>query len=105
MSQLANALEGGPGKEGWGGVPYVRIDGETDSRDRRTACLQFKEDPAIRVALLSITAAGTSHCCSQELPTVLLTGGLYCVADQESPTVLLTTIPNCVADKGSPLCC
>ncbi len=61
MSKLANALEGSPGKEGWGGVPYVRIDGETDSRDRRTACLQFKEDPAIGVALLSITAAGTSH--------------------------------------------
>ncbi|KAL0027354.1 hypothetical protein WJX79_003195 [Trebouxia sp. C0005] len=59
MSKLANALEGGQGKEGWGGVPYVRIDGETDSRDRRTACLQFKEDPSIRAALLSITAAGT----------------------------------------------
>lgn len=59
MSRLANALEGNQaGKEGWPGVPYVRIDGETDSRDRRTACLQFREDPAIRAALLSITAAG-----------------------------------------------
>lgn len=88
MSKLAHALEGSPGKEGWGGVPYVRIDGETDSRDRLTACLQFKEDPAIRAALLSITAAGTSHCCSQEVPTVLL-----------------TAIPNCVAGQTSPLCC
>lgn len=61
MSRLANALEGNQGKDGWGGVPYVRIDGETDSRDRRTACLQFKEDPAIRAALLSITAAGMVH--------------------------------------------
>ena len=61
MSRLANALEGNEGKDGWGGVPYVRIDGQTDSRDRRTACLQFKEDPAIRVALLSITAAGMSE--------------------------------------------
>ena len=82
MSKLANALEGGQGKEGWGGVPYVRIDGETDSRDRRTACLQFKEDPSIRAALLSITAAGTSHCCSQEVPTVLLTATPYCVASK-----------------------
>jgi hypothetical protein len=81
MSKLANALEGGPGKEGWGGVPYVRIDGETDSRDRRTACLQFKEDPAIRVALLSITAAGTSHCCSQEVLSELLPKSPHCVAD------------------------
>lgn len=85
MAKLANALEGGPGQEGWGGVPYVRIDGETDSRDRRTACLQFKEDPAIRVALLSITAAGASHCCSQEVPTVLLTSTPNCVSDEESP--------------------
>ncbi len=77
MSKLANALEGGPGKEGWGGVPYVRIDGETDSRDRRTACLQFKEDPAIRVALLSITAAGTSHCCSQEVLSAVALQGVH----------------------------
>ena len=63
ISRLANTLEAPPGgKEGWGGVPYVRIDGDTDSRDRRSACLQFKEDPAIRVALLSITAAGVHHC-------------------------------------------
>ena len=61
MSQLANALEGTSGKEGWTGVPYVRIDGDTDSRDRQTACLQFREDPAIRVALLSITAAGALY--------------------------------------------
>ena len=58
MSKLANALEGHQGKDSWAGVPYVRIDGETNSRDRRTASIQFREDPAIRVALLSITAAG-----------------------------------------------
>jgi mannitol-1-phosphate/altronate dehydrogenase len=87
MSKLANALEGGPGKEGWGGVPYVRIDGETDSRDRRTACLQFKEDPAIRVALLSITAAGTCYCCSQEVSTVLLRTMPDCVADSDPQVV------------------
>ena len=66
MSRLANALEGNNSRDGWGGVPYVRIDGETDGRDRRTACLQFKEDPSIRVALLSITAAGGS-CCTAPL--------------------------------------
>ena len=75
MSRLANALEGSQGNQGWTGVPYVHIDGDTDSRDRQTACLQFREDPTIRVALLSITAAGTllraqaslfeKQCCSR----------------------------------------
>lgn len=73
MSRLANALEGSQGREGWAGVPYVRIDGDTDGRDRQAACLRFSEDPSIRVALLSITAAGERYlhspeCCSQHLP-------------------------------------
>lgn len=63
MGQLANALEGQDG-EGPGRVPYVRVDGDTDGRDRRAAVLTFHEDPSIRVALLSITAAGA--------PTALL---------------------------------
>ena len=57
MSQLANALEG-QDSEGSGQVPYVRVDGDTDSRDRRSAVLKFREDPSVKVALLSITAAG-----------------------------------------------
>ena len=57
MSQLANALEGQAG-EGQGRVSYVRVDGDTDSRDRRSAVLKFRDDPSVKVALLSITAAG-----------------------------------------------
>lgn len=38
---------------------YVRIDGDTLPESRRDAVLSFKENPQIRVALLSITAAGT----------------------------------------------
>ena len=40
------------------GVPYVRIDGDTDSRDRRAAVKRFADEPGVRVALLSVTAAG-----------------------------------------------
>eukprot|EP00890_Picochlorum_soloecismus_P004235 jgi/Picsp_1/4812/NSC_02180-R1_zinc finger ran-binding domain-containing protein 3-like len=38
---------------------YVRIDGDTLPESRRDAVLNFKENPKIRVALLSVTAAGT----------------------------------------------
>lgn len=38
---------------------YVRIDGDTLPENRREAVLSFKENPRIRVALLSVTAAGT----------------------------------------------
>ena len=40
------------------GVPYVRIDGDTDSRDRCAAVRRFADEPGMRVALLSVTAAG-----------------------------------------------
>lgn len=60
MSQLANALEG-QDSEALGQVPYVRVDGDTDSRDRRSAVLKFREDPSVKVALLSITAAGECY--------------------------------------------
>ncbi len=40
------------------GVPYVRIDGDTDSRDRCAAVKRFADEPGVRVALLSVTAAG-----------------------------------------------
>lgn len=66
MSQLANALEGQDG-EGAGRVPYVRVDGDTDSRDRRSAVLKFREDPSVKVALLSITAAGLSPPCITQI--------------------------------------
>eukprot|EP00884_Botryococcus_braunii_P002065 jgi/Botrbrau1/1185/Bobra.0162s0066.1 len=59
MAKLAEALSGeGPGKE-WGSVPFVRIDGGTDSFDRRAAVNRFRDDPNVRAALLSVTAAGT----------------------------------------------
>lgn len=38
---------------------FVRIDGETDAEGRRQAVERFRNDPQVRVALLSITAAGT----------------------------------------------
>ena len=57
MDQIAAALEGQ--YKNWEGVKYVRIDGSTDSLDRRTATHRFRDDPTISVALLSITAAGT----------------------------------------------
>ncbi|EFJ47804.1 hypothetical protein VOLCADRAFT_91788 [Volvox carteri f. nagariensis] len=51
---------GGGGAGGgavWQGVNYVRIDGSHDSGERRTAVMRFRDDPTVRVALLSITAA------------------------------------------------
>ena len=59
MQRLAAALEGeGVGETGWQGVPYVRIEGATDAADRHAAVQRFRDDVSIRVALLSITAAG-----------------------------------------------
>lgn len=57
MAKLAAALEGEGGGE-WAGAEYVRIEGATDHRDRRAAATRFRDDPAVRVALLSVTAAG-----------------------------------------------
>ncbi|GIM10872.1 hypothetical protein Vretimale_14479, partial [Volvox reticuliferus] len=75
MDRLAEALQGFDGAEGsggtggddddggggdaavWQGVNYVRIDGSHDSGERRTAVMRFRDDPTVRVALLSITAA------------------------------------------------
>ena len=59
MRKLAQELEG-TGQAEWAGVGYVQIDGSTDQRDRRGACQRFKNDPSIRVALLSVMAAGKS---------------------------------------------
>lgn len=56
MNKLADALEGGP--RAWQGASYVRIEGATDIRDRHEAVKRFRTDPSIRVALLSVTAAG-----------------------------------------------
>lgn len=57
VAKLAQVLEGqDEGK--WQGTAYVCIDGSTDAHDRRSACQRFRDDPSIRVALLSVTAAG-----------------------------------------------
>ena len=56
MDRLGAALEGQESK--WGGAKYVRIDGSTDHQDRQTAVHQFRDDPTVKVALLSVTAAG-----------------------------------------------
>ena len=58
MNRLAAALEGAGAPQGWKGARYVRIEGATDPRDRQQAVKRFRDDPAIRVALLSVTAAG-----------------------------------------------
>uniref|UniRef100_A0A1D2A8V2 DNA annealing helicase and endonuclease ZRANB3 n=1 Tax=Auxenochlorella protothecoides TaxID=3075 RepID=A0A1D2A8V2_AUXPR len=55
MAGLADAMEGAGGAES---VPYIRIDGDTDAEDRRQAAAQFQRNPRIRVALLSLLAAG-----------------------------------------------
>ncbi len=59
MNKLAAALEGEGGGADWRGIGYVRIDGASDSRDRRSAVAKFRDDSNIHVALLSVTAAGT----------------------------------------------
>ena len=59
VSRLAAALEGEGGTRGdWAGAAYVRIDGGSDHAERRAAAARFRDDPSIRVALLSVTAAG-----------------------------------------------
>ncbi|PRW44334.1 DNA annealing helicase and endonuclease ZRANB3 [Chlorella sorokiniana] len=55
MNRLAAALEGATG---YAPVGYVRIDGGTDPEDRRAAVRRFASDASVRVALLSVTAAG-----------------------------------------------
>ena len=57
MARLASALEG-EGVKDWAGAAYVRIDGATDHPSRREACRRFRDDPSVRVALLSVMAAG-----------------------------------------------
>lgn len=56
-------------------ICYVRIDGETLAQDRKKACDDFRANPSVRVALLSVTAASTgldfctaSSVCFFELP-------------------------------------
>jgi hypothetical protein len=55
MDGLAAALDG---TSGFSPVPFVRIDGGTDGEGRREAAARFRADPRVRVALLSVTAAG-----------------------------------------------
>ena len=63
MAKLAAALEGeGGNASDWAGAEYVRIEGATDHRDRREACARFRDVPSVRVALLSVTAAGAQLC-------------------------------------------
>ncbi|GMS91539.1 hypothetical protein PENTCL1PPCAC_13714, partial [Pristionchus entomophagus] len=40
------------------GITSIRIDGKTPSATRGDLCQSFQEDPSVRVAVLSITAAG-----------------------------------------------
>jgi hypothetical protein len=46
MAKLADALEGG--HSGWRGVPYVRIDGDTDSRERLEVLLRNAHTSEVR---------------------------------------------------------
>jgi hypothetical protein len=54
----AAAAAAGPAGGGAPRVRYVRIDGSHDSEQRLAAVRAFRSDPGVRVALLSITAAG-----------------------------------------------
>ncbi|PAV57958.1 hypothetical protein WR25_04407 [Diploscapter pachys] len=40
------------------GLRWIRIDGSTPNKDRGPLCKEFQTDPAVRVAILSISAAG-----------------------------------------------
>ena len=40
-------------------IRYIRIDGQTSSKDRNTHCQQFQTDDKTKVALLSVTAANS----------------------------------------------
>ena len=40
-------------------VQYIRIDGSTPSRERQLRVSSFQESSSVRVAILSVTAAGT----------------------------------------------
>lgn len=53
MDGLATEFEAMLGSTG-----YVRIDGQSDSTDRMQAVNKFRCNPDVRLALLSITAAG-----------------------------------------------
>lgn len=53
MDELASFLTKNLGLKG-----FMRIDGATDPRDRQEYVNGFQNDPAVKVALLSITAAG-----------------------------------------------
>ena len=52
---------GGRRPGGWRGVEFVRVDGSHDSQERLTAVQRFRSDPNVRVALLSVTAAGVGE--------------------------------------------
>jgi len=65
---------GGGGGAGAGGRRYVRIDGSTPTLERAVLVQRFQEDPACRLAFLSMTAAGqgitltaAGHVCFAEL--------------------------------------
>ena len=74
MDGLAAALDGA---SGFAPVPFIRIEGGTDGEGRRQAAARFRADPAVRVALLSVTAAGVGldfSCAS----AVVFAGGWWC---------------------------
>lgn len=73
MAGLAAALESSDG----GGVEYVRIDGDTDAEDRHAAAARFRTDPTVRVALLSLMAAGVGLDFSAA--SIVVFAGMGCV--------------------------
>ena len=67
MRRLAQALEG-VGDGDWAGVGNIQITGATEQRNGCDACQRFKKEPRIRMALLSVMAAGKhSHLNYQRL--------------------------------------
>ena len=53
-------------------VGFVRIDGSTSQADRHAAVQRFQGDPQVRLAILSIKAAGQGALC----PKVIVCGAL-----------------------------
>ena len=58
--RVLDAIEHSVGKK----VSYIRIDGSTKMQDRNQAVHDFQEQPSVRLAILSITAAGVRHACN-----------------------------------------
>jgi hypothetical protein len=72
MTKLAGALEEA---EGGTGIPFIRIDGSTDSRDRLLVCCisasKLLRSPVYKLELLVVSAGSQWALCSSRVPLYL----------------------------------